>query len=189
MIIAKTDARSEEIILNALLEKKIVIIPTDTVYGFSGIVPDTEHMLRRIKGRGEEKPFIRLIGNPEDIFLYAENAVPEKLCTLWPGALSIIVRLKNSAGKAAFRCPGDSWLRRILNGCRCPVYSTSVNRSGFPVLSSVEEIAQEFGDDAAVIVDDGDKTGALPSTIIDISEKTMRVVRQGSVAIDFRDFE
>ena len=73
-----------------------MIIPTDTVYGFSGIVDSSEHfntdaIIRKIKGREEYKPFIQLIAAPEDIVKYTDDVVPKKLLDCWPGPLTIIV--------------------------------------------------------------------------------------------------
>ena len=81
------------------------------------------------------------------------------------------------------RCPGDAWLRDVIEAVGKPIYSTSVNRSGKAVLSNIEEILREFTDDVSLIVDDGDKTNALPSTIVKF-DGNMTVIRQGAVRID-----
>ena len=67
MVISKELNDSIEITVEKLRNKEVVIIPTDTVYGFSGIVPWTEDYIRQIKGREENKPFIQLIAHPKDI--------------------------------------------------------------------------------------------------------------------------
>ena len=61
MIVEKNDRNSIKIASEKLLAGEIVIIPTDTVYGFSGIVKPESNIdkkIREIKGREEEKPFI-----------------------------------------------------------------------------------------------------------------------------------
>ena len=83
----------------------------------------------------------------------------------------------------AFRCPGDEWLRKIIESLGAPLYSTSVNRSGQPVLESPRQIIDEFEKEAALIVDDGEKKGALPSTLISIQDGNVKVLRQGAVVI------
>ena len=83
----------------------------------------------------------------------------------------------------AFRCPGDEWLRNILKELDCPVYSTSVNRSGCPILETEEEIIREFEKDVDLIVKDGDKKNALPSTIVSICDGQLKVLRQGAVSL------
>ncbi|MCR4939695.1 MAG: L-threonylcarbamoyladenylate synthase [Treponemataceae bacterium] len=183
----KSEAISSEATVEALKNQKIVIIPTDTVYGFSGITGsgDTDGIIRRIKGREAYKPFIQLIPDPEFIFRITDDKVPEELFSLWPGALTIIVNDKRSSsgGSVAVRCPGDSWLRDIIHRVGAPIYSTSVNRSGKKVLSEIAEIEYEFGNDVELIIDDGDKKNALPSTIVSVSRGGCEIIRQGSVIV------
>ena len=201
MIIKKSDNSSIAETTAVLRKGGIVIIPTDTVYGFSGIVDlksaatsfETDTKIRAIKGRAETKPLIQLIAKPEDIRLYTDDEIPPALLKKWPGALTIIVHIKDNSplaptaipesGTVAFRCPGDEWLRKIIAECGAPIFSTSVNRSGQPVLDTTEAITHEFASETDLIIDDGDKKGALPSTLVMLENGQVRVLRQGSVEI------
>jgi L-threonylcarbamoyladenylate synthase len=189
MIYHKSDNNSVEKVANLLRAGKIVIIPTDTVYGFSGIAePDkknrfhTDELIRRIKGRSETKPFIRLIATPDDIRNYTSDVIPETLLNKWPGALTIIVHDQYGA-TTAFRCPGDAWIRSVIAACGYPIYSTSVNRSGASILETVADIRNEFEEEVSMFVADGDKTGAKPSTIVKLDKGNICVLRQGSVIV------
>lgn len=189
MICSKSDPDSALIVSEALKKGLVAILPTDTVYGFSGIVDlpgepefQTEKKIREIKGRSETKPFIQLIASPDDIQRFSDEKIPESLKKLWPGPLTVIVRVKKG-GTVAFRCPGDKWLRNVIGFCNGPVYSTSVNRSGCPVLTSIDEICREFADEVDMIVDDGDSQSSVPSTIVKIENGEITVVRQGAVKI------
>lgn len=215
MILKKSDPSSIEKTADTLRKGGIVIIPTDTVYGFSGIVDlansdtatsdisvttatthatfQTDAKIRAIKGRAETKPLIQLIAKPEDIRLYTDDDIPPELLAKWPGALTIIVHIKDNSPLAAtaipesrtvaFRCPGDAWLREVISRCQAPIFSTSVNRSGQPVLDTTAAITQEFENEVDLIIDDGDKKGALPSTLVTIENRAVKVLRQGSVKI------
>lgn len=213
MRLQKSDPHSIELCAAALVRGEVVIIPTDTVYGFSGIVPESEERIRRIKGRDETKPFIQLIAEPEDIALYSDSSLPPVIRSLMPGAVTVIVKtaLDFSAGTSknaeptlvpaedsvsgladnascgtttAFRCPDDDWLRTLIRKCGKPLYSTSVNRSGFPVLTDIDTMEKEFAAEVFCIVDGGEKKEALPSTIVDLSGGTPKIIRQGAVKID-----
>lgn len=206
MRLQKSDPHSIELCAAALVRGEVVIIPTDTVYGFSGIVPESEERIRRIKGRDETKPFIQLIAEPEDIALYSDSSLPPVIRSLMPGAVTVIVKniIKNAeptlvpaedsvSGLAdnafcgtttAFRCPDDDWLRTLIRKCGKPLYSTSVNRSGAPVLTDIDTMEKEFAAEVFCIVDGGEKKEALPSTIVDLSDGTPKIVRQGAVKID-----
>ena len=185
MICRKSDPNSGVRCATLLAENKTLILPTDTVYGFSTVADEAgAKRIRRIKGRDENKPFIRLIAKPDAIFSFTSCAVPESLLKLWPGALTLIVPSDaEHCGSVALRCPGDAWLRDVIEAVGKPIFSTSVNRSGKAVLSNIEEILREFTDDVSLIVDDGDKTNALPSTIVKF-DGNMTVIRQGAVRID-----
>ena len=208
-VISKADTNSADHTAEVLKAGGVVIIPTDTVYGFSGIVQtqealrqahgpqcnsvvpepvegplhqDTQNRIRAIKGRAETKPMIQLIATPQDLAKYTSDNVPLSLLQKWPGALTIIVNDKRG-GTTAFRCPGDEWLRKVIAACGAPIYSTSVNRSGQSVLDEQAAIINEFGREVDLIVRDGDKKGAKPSTIVSITDGEIKILRQGDVII------
>lgn len=189
MIIKKTDADSIKITAECLKNKKIVIVPTDTVYGFSGIVPETESKIRQIKGRAETKPFIQLIAEPSDVYKYTDCVIPKRIYNLWPDSITVIVEVKpefriNGQSTVAFRCPKDEWLRKVIKEAEFPLFSTSVNKSGCPILDKESEIEQIFGIEADLIVLDGDKINSVPSTIVKIDGETVTVIRQGTVKVN-----
>ena len=112
----KKDSSSIEVTVETLKHGGIVIIPTDTVYGFSGIVDlksagttatayETDAKIRAIKGRAETKPLIQLIAKPEDLRLYTNDKIPDTLLSKWPGALTIIVHIKKDSPLAATAIP------------------------------------------------------------------------------------
>lgn len=189
MTCLKSDINSIETAANILKNGGVTILPTDTVYGFSGIANPNikndaiDERIRKIKGRGEDKPFIVLISSPEEIIKYSAEKIPEKILQHWPGALTVIVKDLHG-GTAAFRCPGDEWLRNVIEKCGCPISSTSVNRSGKPVLQNISEICAEFGNEVDLIVDDGDKPDAIPSTIVRVDSGKIEVIRQGCLRIE-----
>lgn len=187
MICRKSDNDSIEICSDILNKNGVVIIPTDTVYGFSALADcklNTDKKIFKIKGRDENKPFIQLISSPSEIFKYTDDVIPEKLLALWPGPLTIIVHDKRFPGKTtAFRCPGDLWLRKVLERCSVPLYSSSVNRSGQPVIAVEQELIDEFSSEVDLIVVDGDKKNAKPSTIVMLDGDEIKIIRQGEVEL------
>ena len=193
MICRKSDKESVSIAVSYLRRGKVVILPTDTVYGFSGIVDGrhysfhTNQEICRIKGRDESKRLIQLIAEPSDVKKYTRDLIPDELFARWPGPLTIIVHTFAEDGNfetTAFRCPADDWLRQVIKECGAPVYSTSVNKSGEQNLSTIAEIKETFGKDVPLIIDDGDKKGAVPSTIVSLStEGKMEILRQGAVIL------
>ena len=186
MIIQKNSPDSELITAEYIKQGKVVIIPTDTIYGFSARVPDCDNAIKTIKGREENKPFIELIAKPQDYKKYTEKEIPKEILALWPASLTVIIERKKElgGGTVALRCPDDEWLRTVIKCSDCSIYSTSVNRSGSPALWTIDSIIEEFGKDVSLIVADGDRKGGVPSTIIDISDGRIRLVRAGAVNLD-----
>ena len=182
MTISKHDKDAFDKVVKALLLKKVVILPTDTVYGFSGIVPFTKEEIQNIKGRDDSKPFIQLIAKPEDIFLYTTISLPQNLLAKWPGALTVIVPTKEG-NKVGFRCPNDEWLRKVIEVCGHPLYSTSVNRTGKPLLTEIEAMEEEFATEVELIVASEQCKNGIPSTIVEITDSSMNIIRQGSVLL------
>lgn len=164
LTLPKSDPRSAAECAAAMNRGEVVIIPTDTVYGLSAIAnspfaQDDEGaaLIRSIKGRDEKKPFIVLIEKPSDIFQYTNDAIPQSLLSLWPCALTIVVKAHCKAmtggevsqndgipSAIALRCPKDEWLRRVIALCKKPIYSTSANISGSAVLHTIQEIQNAF---------------------------------------------
>ena len=160
----------------------ILIAPCDTVYGILGRVPDSESAIRALKGRAEEKPFIIFIGDPLDTALFSDQAPEPGILGLWPGPLTLILAAR-AGGSQALRCPDDPWIRSLMEGAGCPLYSTSVNRSGKPLLWKVADIEAEFGDSVGLFVEDGDREGGIPSTILDMSVRPYALLRQGELRV------
>ncbi|MCQ2597938.1 MAG: threonylcarbamoyl-AMP synthase [Treponema sp.] len=186
MVVNKSDITSIQKTAEILNHGGVVILPTDTVYGFSAKsdISEAEIRIRKIKGRSETKPFIHLISKPEDILNYTDDKIPENLLMKWPGPLTIIVNDKKIPGiTTAFRCPGDEWLRKIIALCESPLYSTSVNRSGSPVIQTLRGILNEFESEVDLIVNGGDTVDALPSTIVEIENGEVKVIREGALKL------
>ncbi len=188
-IISREEAFSEKIVAECILKGGVCVIPTDTVYGFSGIVPWSKNKIQTIKGRDEGKSFIQLIADPNEIYNYTSLSIPSRLFSLWPGALTLVVPVSkgdNAGSTIAFRCPGDAWLRKVVELVGSPIYSTSVNRSGQPVMYKLQSICDEFLGEVDLIVD-GDKIiapDAKASTLVELTDDGQcKVLRQGSVTI------
>lgn len=182
MRILKTDPNAASVTAAALQETKLVIIPTDTIYGFSGVMGKTAHLIAQAKGRDEGKPFISLIASPADVYRYTDTVIPDYLYSCWPGPLTLILPFKKG-GTQAFRCPGDGWLRSLIAETGEPLYSTSVNYAGQPPMHDIAAICTAFEQTVAVIVDAGQLNGE-PSTIVDLTAVQPRLIRQGSLVVD-----
>ncbi len=161
---------------------KVGVIACDTIYGICGRVPDTEGRIRDIKGREDIKPFIILFPDIEGILEIAASPLDPVLTGLWPGPLTVIIP-KRGGGTVGVRIPDDEFTLSILRAAGIPLYSTSVNRSGEAPLWRISEIADGFSGSVDFIVDGGDMQGKTASTIVDVTVRPYRIIRQGACVL------
>ena len=72
----------------------------------------------------------------------------------------------------------------LLNKINVPIYSTSVNRSGKPILNLIEDIKNEFESSVDLIIDDGNRINSVASTIVNLSNGKVEVIRQGELKVN-----
>jgi len=186
MVLPAAEPASFPVLVEILASGGAVIAPGDTMYGLIGIAPESEARIRRIKGRGEDKPFLQLIGDAGWVARFSETVLPERISAHWPGSLTVVVSSR-SGGTVALRVPDHPLLQRLLRALGRPLYSTSVNRAGSPPLATVAEMRRELEGDVDAIYDAGDQPPGAPSTLLDVTRRPYRVLRQGTVRLSDED--
>ena len=172
----------------------IIAVPTETFYGLA-VNPFQEEALSRLfalKDRAPEKPVLVMVAGPEMLDQVVQE-VPEVASRLmarfWPGPLTIIFPslphlprlLTGGTGTIGVRQPRQSLTCRLITALGHPITGTSANRAGGRSLVRAEEVAREFGDGVDLILDAGPCPGGLPSTIVDVTEASPRLVRAGAI--------
>ena len=186
MIVRDSDPGSFDRLAEALAGGQVAIIPCDTMYGIVGVAPDTEDRIRTIKGRGESKPFLQLVGEATWVTRVSDSPLPPSLSKYWPGPLTIVFPTRQG-GTVALRLPDSLFLRRLLKAVGRPLYSTSVNRASEDPLVDVAAMRREFERDVDLIFDAGNLPPGPPSTLVDITVSPYRVLRLGAVQIPPED--
>ncbi len=186
MVITTDSPDCLERLIRVLSEGGVAIAPGDTMYGLIGVAPGTEDRIRRIKGRGEDKPFLQLIADPAWTARFSDFQLPGKIARHWPGPLTVVVP-DRAGGTLAVRMPDSDFLLRVLKGVQRPLYSTSVNRAGSPPLQTVAQMRRDFEPDVDLIVDAGDRAPGAPSTLLDLTVKPYRVLRRGALSLSPED--
>lgn len=181
MVLRQGDPLVSRQLLGVLSAGEVAIVLCDTIYGFVGKAPDTERKIRMIKGRGEENPFLLLAGAVEQVEGLSNAPLDPRVTALWPGPLTVVMNAPE--GTVAVRLPDDPFLTEIVRSLGQPIYSTSVNRSGNPPMHLIAEIIREFESEVDLIVDAGDQPAGLPSTILDVTNRPYRVLRQGEFEV------
>jgi tRNA A37 threonylcarbamoyladenosine synthetase subunit TsaC/SUA5/YrdC len=61
---------------------------------------------------------------------------------------------------------------------------SSANRTGLPPATDAAEAARQLGTAVSVYLDGGPSGEAVPSTIVDLTGDTPRVLREGALGLD-----
>lgn len=180
----------------------VIAHATDTCYGFACDVLNKKALARlyRLKKMPRSKPVSLLVA---DVAMAKKFGVfPKSALKLaqkyWPGALTIIVKRKKTLPtffnhghmSVGFRVPGDKLSRELPRAFGSPLSTTSANISGQPSPYSVSAIRRQFVKQPFkpdLIMDAGRLKKNPPSTIIDMTEKTPKIIRQGSVRLLFTE--
>jgi tRNA threonylcarbamoyl adenosine modification protein (Sua5/YciO/YrdC/YwlC family) len=154
----------------------VVVLPTDTIYGLHAVAANDAAAARiaELKGRGDDKPFVVIAASAAQLRAFGAE-IPAALEKLWPARLTAVVR--KGGGTVAASVPDLTWLRELLEKTG-PLVSTSVNRSGDPPISSIDEVAKELAAGIDAALDAGRQEGK-PSTIVDFTGREPRILREG----------
>lgn len=185
------DPRTLELAREWLAKGGVVVLPTDTLYGFSARL-SAEDAIRRIsaiKRAPNDRRYILLASSIDMVDRFVQSygcATREMLAAHWPAPLSVIVpsgpALPAWVGPTiAVRVPALDPLRELIEQVGEPVVSTSVNRAGEEPLSDAHDIRREFSSEVDLIVT-GNVPGGASSTLVDLCGKTPKVVREGAYA-------
>lgn len=194
---ASPQARAEGIAAahSALGRGEAVVLPTDTVYGIGvdAFSAAAVAVLLAAKGRSRAMPPPVLIGRQAVMDALATD-IPDQARqlaeTFWPGGLTLILRaqpslawdLGETRGTVALRMPADETALELL-GAVGPMAVSSANRSGLPAATTAEAAREMLADSVSVYLDDGERSTTAPSTIVDCTGETPRVVRAGAVPL------
>ncbi len=182
-----------ETAVDALNAGKVIVLPTDTVYGLA-VAPYREEPARKLfelKGRENQQAIALVVADVEMLF----ECVPELrgrsgtiARELLPGPYTLIFP------NPAQRYPWLTGSRPDTIGVRVPVLegygkqvldrvgavaATSANVHGGPDPQTVAEIPQEILNGVAEVVDAGELPG-VPSTVIDFTGERPVVLREGA---------
>ena len=173
---------------------ELVAVPTETVYGLAGNGLDEQavHDIYEVKGRPERKPLSLMVPDAGAMARYCEE-IPEQAYALaerfWPGPLTIVLKAKDSVPEivraggetVGLRCPDHPLTLALLKKAQIPFAAPSANPSGAPSPKTAEEVKGYFDGKIAAIVDGGPCGLGKESTLLLMTTKPYRVLRQGAL--------
>ncbi len=119
---------------------------------------------------------------------YLDNLALRLARRFWPGALTLVLPLKNNISKyvtagrnkIGIRVPNHEVALRIIEESGGIVTGTSANISGHPPPRNVKEIEEDILNQVDIVVDSGEGLGT-PSTVIDLTVQPPRIIREGAI--------
>lgn len=182
--------------VSAVKSGRLVVMPTDTVYGLGADAFDSQAVaaLLSAKGRGRDMPVGVLVGSwhtIEGLVYSVPPAARELIRAFWPGALSLVVKqapslqwdLGDARGTVMLRMPLHPVAIELLRETG-PLAVSSANISGQPPATTAEDARRQLGDLVDVYLDGGPSQQQAASTIVDLTAATPRLLREGPVSAE-----
>jgi L-threonylcarbamoyladenylate synthase len=174
---------------------KVVVLPTDTIYGLSCLASDKDAIKKifNLKKREPHKPMITLAASISMVKSYAWLAKKEEetLKKIWfesATPTTVILRAKNnlpreiisSSGGISVRLPKSDFLIKIIKKVKSPIVSTSLNISGQEVTTNVSSLDLIFSGKYKpdLVINTGIARRKKPSRLIDLREGEIKIIRK-----------
>ena len=182
-------------IAEAIRQGQVVAFPTDTVYGIGVRYDDEEAILKMkwCKGRPEEKPFPMMVCDSVQMASVAwmDEEILRLVRRLTPGALTLVLKKKDNVADSvtngkdtiAIRIPDHRFVLDLLQRVGVPMLVTSANLSDHPSCTTYEEVMKQLDGRIDAIVD-GRCGSGVASTIVDVTEKPYKILREGTISLD-----
>ena len=180
--------------IKLLTKRRLVALPTETVYGLAGNAYSREAIKKiyRLKGRPKLNPLIIHYFNIKQAFndvVINSNfkKLYKKLC---PGPITFILKKRKNSKvcplataklmTVAVRFPEHKIVRRILKKVNFPLAMPSANISSSVSPVCAEDVFDEFKKKISLIVDGGQSKIGIESTVIDLTNKP-KILRPGII--------
>jgi protein-tyrosine phosphatase len=189
--------------VQTLAEGKLVVFPTETVYGLGASARRADGVQRifAAKGRSENSPLALAIRSVEDALDYAPTlgTKAQRLARrCWPGPITLVVKHGEDEGlirqlspevrsavapngEVGLRVPAHAAVLDVLHMLAGPIALTSANLSGQPDAVTAEAAVQSLGKHVGLVLDDGPCRYGQPSTVVRANGDAYECLREGVV--------
>ena len=196
MIIKKIETTNpdSEIIngtIDMLKDGKIIVYPTDTIYGIGCNILNkkTVQTIQKIKNRKKQKPLSIICADLKDISRWAivSNWQYKTLKKYLPGPFTFILKASKEAPKIlqdpkrktiGIRIPNNEICLDIVRNLGNPIVTTSVNESGQQNYANPNKIKRDWFGKVDLILDVGE-IDEEASTVISLIDDRAEIIRQG----------
>jgi L-threonylcarbamoyladenylate synthase len=179
---------------NILLSGGVVAFPTETFYGLAVDIRNDAAIRRlfAVKQRRSNRPILILIDAVEALEPYVDHIPPvarSLMDQFWPGGLTLIFRagpaisplLTGNTDKIGIRLSSHPMAAALAGAIGAPISGTSANISDQPACRTAGQVLKSLGQDIDLILDGGRTPGEAGSTILDVTEHPLPILREGVI--------
>lgn len=181
-------------VLKSLLAGEIIAYPTETFYGLGGnaLKEKCVKKIFALKDRYYNKPVPILVRDMKMLRRVIEE-IPSLAFKLmeafWPGPLTIVMKaskeipplLTGYSGKIGVRISSNPIAKALIEGIDFPLTASSANLSGHKSPTTVQEVLEYLNGKIPLAVDGGKLMGKKGSTVLELDERTFKVIREGEI--------
>jgi len=175
---------------------KVVAFPTDTVYGLgaNGLDPLAVARIYELKERPAFNPLILHVANLESIkeltlsfdqrvFALAEKFWPGPLTILFPKSKMVPDLVTAGLSTVGIRIPNHRVALELIKRAGCPIAAPSANKFGRLSPTSAHHVRKQ-PPNLDFVLDGGNTTVGIESTIIVLKEEGFEIIRPGSITAE-----
>jgi L-threonylcarbamoyladenylate synthase len=166
----------------------VIAFPTDTLYAVGARAGDRAAVQRlyAVKQRSAGQPMVWLVIDRAQVepFAVVSADAAELMRRFWPGPLTLVLsaRIPSHGATIAVRAPDHNVALALLTALGEPIASSSANPAGQSPPVDADQVIAGLGDQLDLVLDAGRCRIGQPSTILDLTGVTPRVLRQGAIA-------
>lgn len=179
---------------NEVKNGKLVVFPTETVYGIgtNGLNSNSVLKIYKAKGRSSDNPLILHISNLDMLHSIAKNISDMEYTLInafFPGPFTLILNktdivpneITANSDTVAVRMPTNTIAKALIEYAGVPIAAPSANISGRPSGTNIEDIIEELSDKVDYIIDGGDCNIGLESTVVRVINDIPTILRPGKI--------
>jgi L-threonylcarbamoyladenylate synthase len=165
----------------------VIAFPTDTLYGVGARAADPAAVARlyQVKRRPSAQPMVWLVTDRAQVerFAVLSSAAAGLMERFWPGPLTLVLpaRIPTDGPTIAVRAPDHEVALALLGALGEPIASSSANPAGQPPPVDADQVITGLGDALDLVLDAGPCRIGQPSTILDLTGATPRILRPGAI--------
>ncbi|MCL6449973.1 MAG: threonylcarbamoyl-AMP synthase [Acetobacteraceae bacterium] len=173
----------------------LVAFPTETVYGLAAMgtsIPALKRLFKA-KGRPQASPLTLHLWSTQQVpplVRFIPDAARRLVARFWPGPLTLVLwksrrvpaMVTGGRDSVGLRLPDHRVARELIRLAGAPLVAPSANLSGRPSPTSAADVLSDLEGRIDLVLDGGETSLGLESTVLDLTVDPPAVLRPGSVS-------